>query len=74
VRGILNRDGELSIAFSPPSLKLRRALLAIHSRPSRRGILAKESNVAFGGKEYDCSLMGDRGFCPQQLIYTIHRI
>ena len=48
---------ELSIAFSPPSLKLRRALLAIsvgpkplakadHSRPKGRGILAKESKLA----------------------------
>jgi hypothetical protein len=35
---------ELSVAFSPPSLKLRRALLAIHPCPSGRGILAKESN------------------------------
>ncbi len=46
---------ELSVAFSPPSrsplkpalarkrLQLRRALLAIHPRPSGRGILAKES-------------------------------
>jgi hypothetical protein len=35
---------ELSVAFSPLSLKLRRALLAIHPRPSGQGILAKESN------------------------------
>jgi hypothetical protein len=34
---------ELSIAISPPSLKLRRALLAIHPRGKPRGILAKES-------------------------------
>ncbi len=34
---------ELSVAFSSPSLRLRRALLAIHPRPSGRGILAKES-------------------------------
>ncbi|MEJ2726209.1 MAG: hypothetical protein P8175_16535 [Deltaproteobacteria bacterium] len=31
-RGILKRMAELSIAISPPSLKLRRALLAIHPR------------------------------------------
>ena len=43
-RGFLIRMAELSVAFSPPSLKLRRALLAIHPRPSGRGILAKESN------------------------------
>ena len=36
---------ELSVAFSPPSRKLRRALLAIHPRPSGRGILAKESEA-----------------------------
>ncbi len=34
---------ELSVAFSPPSLRLRGALLATHPRPSGRGILAKES-------------------------------
>jgi hypothetical protein len=43
LRGILKRMAELSIAISPPSLKLRRALLAIHSRGKPRGILAKES-------------------------------
>jgi hypothetical protein len=43
-RGILTRMAELSIAISPPSLKLRRALLAIHPRGKPRGILAKESN------------------------------
>ncbi|MCZ6449463.1 MAG: hypothetical protein O6918_01140 [Deltaproteobacteria bacterium] len=43
-RGFLIRMAELSVAFSPPSLRLRRALLAIHPRPSGRGILAKESN------------------------------
>jgi hypothetical protein len=42
--GIVIWMAELSVAFSPPSLKLRRALLAIHPRPSGRGILAKESN------------------------------
>jgi hypothetical protein len=42
-RGILKRMAELSIAISPPSLKLRRALLAIHPRGKPRGILAKES-------------------------------
>jgi len=42
-RGILIRVAELSIAISPPSLKLRRALLAIHPRGKPRGILAKES-------------------------------
>jgi hypothetical protein len=36
---------ELSIAISPPSLKLRRALLAIHPRGKPRGILAKESKI-----------------------------
>ncbi|MEJ2726806.1 MAG: hypothetical protein P8175_19655 [Deltaproteobacteria bacterium] len=47
-RGILKGMAELSIAISPPSLKLRRALLAIHPRvaispPSlklRRALLA----------------------------------
>jgi len=39
---------KLSIAFSPPSLKLRRALLAIHPRLRRRGILAKESKTTPG--------------------------
>ena len=34
---------KLSVAFSPPSLKLRRALLAIHPHPKGRGILAEES-------------------------------
>jgi hypothetical protein len=42
-QGILKRMAELSIATSPPSLKLRRALLAIHCRGKPRGILAKES-------------------------------
>jgi hypothetical protein len=42
-RGILKGMAELSIAISPPSLKLRRALLAIHPRGKPRGILAKES-------------------------------
>jgi hypothetical protein len=44
-RGILIRMAELSIAISPPSLKLRRALLAIHPRGKPRGILAKESKL-----------------------------
>jgi hypothetical protein len=44
-RGILKRMAELSIAISPPSLKLRRALLAIHPRGKPRGILAKESKA-----------------------------
>ena len=44
-RGILKWMAELSVAFSPPSRKLRRALLAIHPRPSGRGILAKKSNI-----------------------------
>jgi hypothetical protein len=39
---------ELSIAISPPSLKLRRALLAIHPRGKPRGILAKESKTGVG--------------------------
>ncbi|MCZ6622401.1 MAG: hypothetical protein O7C72_10980 [Deltaproteobacteria bacterium] len=43
-RGFLIRMAELSVAFSPPSLKLRRALLAIHSRPPGRDFLSKESN------------------------------
>jgi hypothetical protein len=43
LRGILITMAELSIATSPPSLKLRRALLAIHPRGLLRGILAKES-------------------------------
>jgi hypothetical protein len=34
---------ELSVAFSPPSLKLRRALLAIHPHGKPWGFLAKES-------------------------------
>jgi hypothetical protein len=34
---------ELSVAFSPPSLKLRRALLAIHPYGKPWGFLAKES-------------------------------
>ena len=42
-RGVY-RNAELSVARSPPSLKLRRALLAIHPRSSERGILAKDSN------------------------------
>jgi hypothetical protein len=42
-RGFLIRMAELSVAFSPPSLRLRRALLAIHPHPSGRGFLAKEN-------------------------------
>jgi hypothetical protein len=34
---------ELSVAFNPPALKLRRALLAIHPHGKPGGILAKES-------------------------------
>ena len=45
-RGISNKNAELSVALSPPSLKLRRALLAIHPRSSERGILAKESKCS----------------------------
>jgi hypothetical protein len=45
-RAMLKRMAELSIAISPPSLKLRRALLAIHPRGKPRGILAKESKIA----------------------------
>jgi hypothetical protein len=36
---------ELTVAFSPPSLKLRRALLAIHPHGKLLGILAKESKM-----------------------------
>jgi hypothetical protein len=36
---------ELSVAFSPPSLKLRRALLAIHPHGKPWGFLAKESKM-----------------------------
>jgi len=43
-RGIPIRMAELSAAFSPPSLKLRRALLAIHPHGKPWGFLAKESN------------------------------
>ena len=43
-RGFLIRMAELFVAFSPPSLRLRRAFFAFHPRPSGRGILAKESN------------------------------
>jgi DNA-binding protein HU-beta len=43
LKDAVNRMAELSIAISPPSLKLRRALLAIHPRGKPRGILAKES-------------------------------
>jgi len=43
-RGFLLRMAELSVAFSPPSLRLLRAFIAIPPRPSGRGILAKESN------------------------------
>jgi hypothetical protein len=45
-RGILIWMAELSIAFYPPSLKLRRALLAIHPHGKPWGILAKESKRA----------------------------
>jgi len=41
--GIPIRMAELSVAFSPPSLKLRRALLAIHPHGKPWGFLAKES-------------------------------
>jgi hypothetical protein len=34
---------ELSAAFSPPSLKLRRAFFAIHAHGKPWGFLAKES-------------------------------
>jgi hypothetical protein len=44
-RGILIRMAELSVAFSPPSLKLRRALLAIHPHGKPWGFLAKESKI-----------------------------
>ena len=42
-QGILIRMAELSVAFSPPSLKPRRALLAIHPHAKLWGFLAKES-------------------------------
>jgi len=42
-RGIPIRMAELSVAFSPPSLKLRRALLAIHPHGKPWGLLAKET-------------------------------
>jgi len=45
-RGIPIRMAELSVAFSPPSLKLRRALLAIHPHGKPWGFLAKESKKA----------------------------
>jgi hypothetical protein len=40
---------ELSAAFSPSSLKFRRALLAIHPHGKSWGVVAKESklNVVF---------------------------
>jgi hypothetical protein len=47
-RGILIRMPELSIAISPPSLRLRRALLAIDPRGKPRGFLAKESKSNIG--------------------------
>jgi hypothetical protein len=42
-RGIPTRMAKISAAFSPPSLKLRRALLAIHPHGKPWGFLAKES-------------------------------
>jgi len=42
-RGIPTRMAELSVAFSPPSLQLRRALLAIDPHGKPWGFLAKES-------------------------------
>jgi len=42
-RGIPIRMAEFSVAFSPPSLKLRRALFAIHPHGKPWGFLAKES-------------------------------
>jgi hypothetical protein len=39
---------ELSAAFSAPSLKLRRALLAIHPHGKPWGFLAKESKATGG--------------------------
>jgi hypothetical protein len=44
-RGIPIKMAELSVAFSPPSLKLRRALLAIHPHGKPWGFLAKESKL-----------------------------
>jgi hypothetical protein len=46
-RGILIWMAELSIAFCPPALKLRRALLAVHPHGKPWGIMAKEGE-AFG--------------------------
>jgi hypothetical protein len=46
-RGILERMAELSVAFSPLSLKLRRALLAIHPHVKPSGILAKERQLGW---------------------------
>ncbi len=40
---------ELSLALSPPSLRLRRTLLALHPHPSGRGILPKEGNLILRG-------------------------
>jgi hypothetical protein len=45
--GILISMAELSVACSPPSLKLRRALLAIHPHGKPWGIVAKESKDPF---------------------------
>jgi len=43
-RGFSNKNPELSVALSPPSLKLRRTRLDIHAPLFRAGILAMESN------------------------------
>jgi len=47
-----------SIAQNPPTLKLRRVLLAIHPRCKQRGILAKENKIANDNSiwmVYNCS-------------------
>jgi len=49
-RGIPIRMAELSVAFSPPSLKLRRVLLAIHPHGKPWGLLAKESKNRYDSK------------------------
>ena len=46
--GILKRMAELSVAFCPPSLKLRRTLLAIHPHEKPWDILVKESKTGPG--------------------------
>ncbi len=73
VRGFLIRMAELSVAFSPPSLRLRRALLAIHPRLSGQDIPAKESESLILIRKSPIGT-GITYFAPVLYIIKLYRI